>query len=512
MWQKLSKTALLGTDRTALPLRFVEQLKSYGLNQNLDAAEQVLEATAILGTMRKAGFQLKDANHIPFPSIAKREKKKPCSPKSMHHLHLILNQSFSNCLPEFLSHLNHNEKILPPEKLPELLDACRSSKELWTKLRPVIGNRGEWLTTLNPRWKRLRLQPDISNWDIAARDERLVILQYLRETEPRTAIELLELSWQEEEPRTKAAFIEILQTKLDSKDEYFLEACLDDKRKEVRQQAAKLLIHLPDSAYMQRMFDRAATCISLKKNPIKKEKLELDFPTDLDDDAKRDGILIVNPKWKGGSFQTGQFFQIFSLIPLEKWEQYFDRTAKELLDSFVRSDWSIMLLEATIYSSTLHNSHHWMQVLMDFWINNHHRSRWAKTDVKPIIEALSNEVYNSIGFKLLKQDDIDFLNSNDFALQFFRSPYQQWSDKLTLHFIKHFRDWLLSEHGSYWGGGHFKAILKNIAYRCNPNLHSRLNNAFPEGSRFWSAWEKDVRNFLTIVSFRKEMITALASD
>jgi len=512
MWQKLSKTALLGTDRAALPSQLVEQLQTYGLKSNLGAAEQVLEATAILATMRKAGFQPKDADNLALSATAEAEERKPCSTKSMRHLNLILNQSFSDCLPEFLLHLKNNYKTLPPEKLPELLDACRSSKDLWVQLRPVIGKRGEWLINLNSHWEKLRLKPDVRNWDIAPRDERVAILQYLRETDPQTAIELLELSWKEEEPRTKALFIETLKTGLTSKDERFLEVCLDDKRKEVRQQAAKLLIHLPKSAYMQRMFDRAVDCMSLKKNPVKKEKLELDFPTDLDKAAKRDGIQTADPKWKGGNFQTGQFFQIFSLIPLEKWEQHFDRTTKELLESFVRSDWSIMLLEAVVHSSTLHESDDWMRVLMDFWIDNHHRSRWAKTDVKPVIEALPDEVYNAIGFKLLKQDNIDFLNGNDFALHFFRSPHQQWDDKLTLHFIKHFRDWLLSEHGSYWGGGHFKAILKNIAYRCNPALHSRLNNAFPEGSRFWSAWEKDVRSFLTIVSFRKEMIGELSSE
>ena len=54
-------------------------------------------------------------------------------------------------------------------------------------------------------------------------------------------------------------FLKILKIGLSDMDEVFLEECLDFSRKEIREQAAKLLSLLPNSQLQKRIWDALKT-------------------------------------------------------------------------------------------------------------------------------------------------------------------------------------------------------------------------------------------------------------
>ena len=75
----------------------------------------------------------------------------------------------------------------------------------------------------------------------------------LRAEAPASALELLTASWATEPSTTRAAFVAAMSTGLGADDEDFLEAVLDDSRKDVRAAAAALLRGLPGSRRAARL-------------------------------------------------------------------------------------------------------------------------------------------------------------------------------------------------------------------------------------------------------------------
>src|SRR5690348_15856749 len=94
-------------------------------------------------------------------------------------------------------------------------------------------------------------------------------------------------------------FVAMLAFGLSLADEPFLERALDDRRKEVRQQAAGLLVRLPSSALAARMLDRARDLITLGTSTIlHRPRIDVTPPDEADVAMIRDG---VNPKPPAGS-------------------------------------------------------------------------------------------------------------------------------------------------------------------------------------------------------------------
>jgi len=504
MWKDLVRIALMGTNRSSLPPELVQQLQSYGLSENSTPAQAMLEAAAKVGMMRKAGFK-PSTWQGKLPEGSNQEIGRACSSNSSRYLQAILSGQYGDALEEFLEHAMDNRKILPPETLPDILDKCRTNPSLLYTLLPVIGERGYWLANLNEDWNYLIPPASTDNWGQVSLEEQKRILRHLRQEKPDAAIELLQDDWENLSTKEKKVFLEILSTNISTSDEAFLETCLDDRRKEVRKAASDLLLQTPDSAFIQRMFERIIPCFFMKENPGGKLKAQIDFPEALDAAAQRDGVQIANKKTTLGNFQAGQFFYMLSLVPPSMLEKHFELDSKTLLSIFVRNEWSTMLIQAMIQSTYLHQDTNWMTVLLDFWIDNHHKSRWVKTDIKPIIKVLPEYIFNKAAFNLLQKNEPGFLVDNEFAQALFFNSTCRWNDRLTLHFTKHFIDWLQSSYANYWSDKHYKNALKIMAYRCNPSLYSRLNNAFPEDERFWVSWKTEVRETLKTIAFRKVM-------
>lgn len=505
LWESVSKTALLGTDRTPLRTAIQVQLEAFGLDCSQEAALQVLEASALLAPMRKAGLAMEIYDET--IELIPIEINSNCSAKSSQHLSTILRFAYDDVLIEFLYHLKKNKKYLPAEFLPELLDKSLRSPELWEKLQGALGSRAKYLIAANEAWANLRLNENVTDWKDANETERIRILQYLRLHQPAEAPALLMDIWDSLKVKPQKAFLKTLAVGLSLADEAFLEKCLDSRRKEVRTSATHYLSYLPQSAFGQRMLERALSHMKLARKIIKRERIELSFPESPDPVAVRDGLSLAL-QWKKGGSGQGQLFHILSIVPPTLIAEHFDRNPQALLDAYVRSDWSELLVQATVNAVVCFPTDDWTALLLEFWVESQYRTRWNGLKMKELIYVCSDAVFNKIAIKCLKRKT-DLLDEKALTNMLLKSPHHQWNDELTILFLSEWITWIKNGQSGYWAGFQYRSILKMIGHRTNPNLYDTIKKTIPAESLVWT---DDFQRFMKTLAFRKKMIAELETN
>jgi len=504
-WNELVKLALLGTDRSTLSPAMKVELEGYGIDTEKEITEVVLESAALYAPLQKAGFQPKQWEGEAL-NVSPEEELASCSIKSAIHLGLILEGRYPFALTEFVERMADYNKCLPFEMLPELLDKCVKEEELWHNLKPIIGNRGNWLIQLNPAWQKLAITVSQENWEIGTKEERIDILKALRREDPAKGLALLLSTWAEDGLAEKTTFLKCLAIELSDLDEVFLEECLDFSRKEIRVNAAALLSQLRNSALQKRIFEYLKMAVTLSKvDGIEKPAIILPSP--------KDKILIrdgINPKkkWKRGGETTGMLFQMVAILPPEKWEQHFQKQPNEILYLFGNSEWALMLVEGVATAAALHESVDWMEAILRFWLANYTMHKWTQLDIKPMLNKLPNEVFNEVLYEKLKAVSV-LPDEHSPLIQLLQKENYVWDDRLTNRVMTQLKEWL-GENVSYsWSGYQYRMMLKRAAYNVKPSMEKPLSHFWLSDSRGWAGWDKDVQQFLNILSFRKEMLLEL---
>ncbi len=505
-WNELVRVALIGTDRAKLSPELLKNLEELGVDTSKEATQVLLEGACMLSLINKTQGQLEDWKGK-LPASSKANSTNPCSSKSSAHLSLILNGTYEPALSEFLSHLINNKKCLPPERLPDLLDQCLTNPKLWEKLRFTVGERGEWLIQQNPDWQGLIEIPQKIHWETGSSDQRIALLKYLRIHEPEKVIPIIKTTWEEDSLKDRVSFIETLELNLSKKDEPFLERCLDDSRKEIRKAAANLLALIPKSNLIQRIFERLKSLLILKSGALKKSKLEVFLPENDTGELIRDGI-DPSAQWYKGGLKASRLGQMVGTIPPNLWEAHFKKDTEETLHLFIRSNESELLLQALSEAALRHKNENWMHAISSFWIKNHNRQRWNSFNPKKLLEVLPVELFNQLAIESLKSKDHLF-DENAPITTILKSNNHHWENELTLKVIQKMQDWIAGASSGYWSGWHLRAILKQAAYACNPDLLEPLQKGWTTNSYIWTSWEKDIDHFLSVLKFRKEMIKEL---
>lgn len=506
VWEELVKLALIGTDRGQLSKGSKNRLQEMGIDVKNTPMTVVLEGAALFTQIRKVGLPITKRKRI-LPKPAAKEEQAICSPKSIQHFSLILNGNYEKALPEFLKQLRKVNKRLPEEVLPTILEKCLSERSLWSTIQYAIGNRGKWLVAQNPRWQYFGILPNQISWETGSHDERLNLLKYLRTHDTAKAIKLLQQTWQEEALNHKIDFLKTFSGQLNKGDEAFLERLLDAHRREIRQEAARLLAKMGNSALVQRMFQRLRQLIQLKSRAGKKDKLLIQLPDKCDDAMVRDGI-DPRSQWFKGGMKASRLGQMITIIPPKLWEIHFNKNTTEVLDLFIHSEWGELMVQAAIEATALHENEVWTDTILTFWIENKNKQRWKQLNIRPLIEIVSKPIFNKIAARGLEQAE-GLIDESDPIMLLLKNTEHVWENRLILLFSNNLKSWLKKESSGYYAGWHYRNILKKAAYLCNPALYNTLANGWPMESRVWPSWEKEVEAFLNILTFRREMIKAL---
>lgn len=355
-WDELVTTALLGTDRRALPDAL--------LGSSKEAPVALLDAAAEQTVRRRAG--LRPAAAVALPEPAAGDPRPPVPPAARRRLATLLTDQpgtggggrrgaapdLMELLPQWLALANARGYGAPPELLPALLNAARGRTDLRPQALTFAGPRALWLARLNPDWKfalrsapggGMALPPPEETakvrqlWEEGLFAERVALLTALRAHDAEAARELLVTTWATERAEDRLMFLDSLRTGLSAADEPFLEQALTDRSRNVRSTAAELLSALPESALAGRMASRAASYVAVD-HVASVPTLMVEAPHACDAGMERDGVVPKPPTGRGErSWWLGQLVEA---APLTAWPARLgNRTPAEIVALPVADGW-----------------------------------------------------------------------------------------------------------------------------------------------------------------------------
>lgn len=401
LWQQLMKSAVLGSERSpALAVAAESESQLGNLLAQLkpkpgNPEAGLLSMASMVSTYERCGLLLEagagstGAESMLAASTAAGSMMAACEPDilprcpptSTSYLRRILGGEYLFLLPEFLRALQVAGRRLPEELLPDVLDSLkqgfarsnqqRPDQEMRIALNAVIGRRGHWLAALNPEWSFFGAAIAPADWETSNRASRTELLRQLRQQKdnPEQALSLVQSTWSTDAPEDRIAFIGEFEQGLSQQDEAFLEAALDDRRKEVRQKAAEMLMRMPESALVHRVWQRLSPRVRLQtasglklKKLLGKAAIELDLPERWEDSMQHDAIEEKPPQGMGEKAWWLQ--QMVRAIPPDRWESHFHLSPEKCVAAFADSEFGNALLPAIAESALRHRDARWAKPLV----------------------------------------------------------------------------------------------------------------------------------------------------
>jgi hypothetical protein len=277
---------------------------------------------------------------------------------------------------------------LPHTLLPQALDlkapAARSA------LLPILGERGRWLAALNTPWQWATKTP--SGWEAGELEaaehlwqegtaaQRRAVLVQLRATAQDTARQWLAEAWKGEKPDSRLELLTGLGTGLSPADQPFLEQALRDRVEKVRDQAAALLLLLPDSRLRAQLTAVADTCLS-RQAPTgrlqgltgmlgergQRGTLEVRLPSEAGIDWASLGI--GEPPKSAESKGRGAWYlsRLLSRVPPSHWSERFEMSPENMIAAAQSCAWDQVLFEAWSEAAILHGDQTWIKLFVRLW-------------------------------------------------------------------------------------------------------------------------------------------------
>ncbi|GAA4560057.1 DUF5691 domain-containing protein [Planotetraspora kaengkrachanensis] len=339
-WEDLVSTALVGADRRSA------------------SPGEVLEQAAVEVVRARAGRR----THTSRPPAPAMEETRPLASRAAgDRLARMLGGEQARLLPEWLEAAAAVGVRVPAQLIPGLLDLGARDRSIRSHLGALSGARGRWLAELNSSWQYLLAEaagvPSGDVWEFGTSGDRRAYLTASRAADPGQARELLEQGWDKETPEDRAAFVLVLSDGLGMDDEPFLEAALDDRRREVRQAAADLLTRLPESRLARRMTERSARLLVVDGGGLRAEP-----PKACDSTMERDG---VRPRPPAGTAQRGWWLQqVIARTPLAFWTVHLGRSPEDVVRSKI-GDWAREVAMGWTRAAILQHDPRWARALFE---------------------------------------------------------------------------------------------------------------------------------------------------
>jgi Family of unknown function (DUF5691) len=494
LWTEITNTALIGCERKPLSLNGSSG-KLGALLGRLDQNDRegaLFAAAALVSLYERAGsLSLKDEQ--PLPEACEPDDAPRCGERAAIHLAMMLRGEYKELLPEWLAKTAAAGRRAPEELLTPVLNTGRTWKDISEEFLFALGARGRWLAAQNPDWAYAVGGFDETLWETGSSEQRAAVLAELRKRDAARARELLASNWAQESPKDRAGFLEALKYGLNLDDEAFLEAALDDRRKEVRRVAVDLLTRLPESALRRRMIERVRPLIIFKLNKLKRRTIEVTLPEACDKAMQRDG---VEPKHYSRNVGEKSWWlqQMLSLIPPKVWPQESGWTISELIEAAKHSKWEKVLLDGWTQAALYCQDLEWAGALLD---------ETASEKLQSLFQILPQARQEAFILRLLEADP---------ALDTYTKPayiciaccQRQWGEALSRAVI----DSLVhtatkSPSNRFWI---WTAIDDNIGHHLDPALIPEAILRLTEATKTLTERRAELEPFLNFIQFRHEML------
>jgi hypothetical protein len=414
----------------------------------------------------------------------------------------ILKGEFEATLPEFLRLSAAEGYIMPPETLPALLGLGK--QELRGLVLPVLGERGRWLAHYNPAWAYALPPGAEEDWETGSLAQRISLLESLRARTPERALDLLKSTWAADSPEARATFLRILAAGLGRQDEPFLESCLDDRRKEVREAALELLARLPESRQVGRAISRLEACLRFKSKFLGGETLEVSPPEEPDPAARRDAASAPPLSTRLGE-KANDLAQTLGRVPPSVWCLRWKRPAEKILQAALDSEWKEALLLGWRLAVERSGDPDWAEALLALTVKQPEaRKILAENGLSSLTRFLS-----AAKLEALTQASItprlNELDEKHPMLDLLESCPAEWSSKLTRTVMGRLKR--LAGKGLNW---RLMRALPLFALHIPVALTGECIASWPEGNLHSS--ETWIEQFNALLAFRREIREAIPTN
>lgn len=507
-WNELLKQALLGTERH--PLRMPSATGALGeLLSQLDVSDKeaaLLRASGAVAAYCRAGTQTEPSTDaLPAP---KSDTWRTCSIRASKHFSMLLDGMHSEILIEWLEVAAKSRKRIPEEFLPAALSMGQNRRELRAALTEVVGERGRWLGTQNSDWNFVTGSGEHNadearkHWELGSADSRVELLRGVIRTNPDLANELLRSTWKEDAAADRARFLNLCSLSApNAVEEAFLEKCLSDKRKEVREEAVGILQRRPTSQFVTRNVHRAKNCVALVMKG-KKRVLEITLPDACDKDMERDGIDPKEMPFRMGE-KSAILHQVLCNVPPEIWSKA--APVEEWLSSAKESDHDALLLHAWRTATVRFGDEAWAEALLNLAVDK----KQAHSRFLPF-RALPFQKKESFLMARLKEENGVLTNAEqdqDGVLALLLQCSHAWSPAFARAVVTS-----LKQHAAREVDWSLRTQIKRFALHIPIGLNTEVQKDWPIESKNWDGWREQVDGFLSLLQFRSDIHEALSEE
>lgn len=337
-----------------------------------DGTGVLLDAAAAYGAVHRATIPS-------VPSSAARDtgwptSSRPLAPQALRPVleQILASKPQQQLLATALGLVAECGWRLPAPLLVRVLNETAYRHEEREAVLGVIDERAAAVLREHPVWGK-RVEPlvslpgggsgDDSVWRLGTTAQRLAYFRRLRAQDPAAARTLMVASWKKEKAEARERIVEALATGLGEADLPLLEMAITDRSGGVRQAAAQVLLHLPESGLVQRAEALAASHMSVTKRFLRTTRVDC-RPIEVTDEVLRDEYgergtgdpsrVDVGPpaaRRAAAGYPPALLEEVVGRVPIDRWPALIGLSAGQLLEAEVTFEGKPLDLSSALFTA-----------------------------------------------------------------------------------------------------------------------------------------------------------------
>ena len=381
---RLSQAAVIGTrarpfSSKALPRAVAEALPAQQEKTEGGDAGDAADGTSVLLDAAAAYGAVHRATIPSVPSSAARDtgwptSSRPLAPQALRPVleQILASKPQQQLLATALGLVADCGWRLPAPLLVRVLNETAYRHEEREAVLDVIDERAAAVLREHPVWGK-RVEPlvslpgggsgDDSVWRLGTTAQRLAYFRRLRAQDPAAARALMVASWKKEKAEAREGIVEALATGLGEADLPLLEMAITDRSGGVRQAAAQVLLHLPESGLVQRAEALAASHMSVTKRFLRTPRVDC-RPIEVTDEVLRDEYgergtgdpsrVDVGPpaaRRAAAGYPPALLEEVVGRVPIDRWPALIGLSAGQLLEAEVTFEDKPLDLSSALFTA-----------------------------------------------------------------------------------------------------------------------------------------------------------------